>query len=520
MDNLLKGQHPWRPTPVGRSPSRRARVLVALASYGTRNDAYLHRLLDEYCSMSLPVDVVVLSNVRKPLPPNVEIRVGMPSSDPWSLPFAHKRLFVERADRYDLFVYSEDDTLITERHLAAFLDVTQLIEPDEVAGFLRSELGPDERMYYSTVHSHFHWDVRSVCRRGDETFARFTNDHAACFMLTRRQLQHVIASGGFDVGPHSSKYDMLVTAATDPYTQCGLKKLICISRLDEFTCSHLSNRYVGSIGAERSVVDIQIAALLEMAKRSSSASSIAVETRLPGERWSKSYYERRRDDLLDLIPPDTKHVLSIGCGWGKTEQALVARNIRVSAIPLDNVIGRLSEMHGVTLVHASLDAAPRKLAEKTFDALLISNLLHLIEKPADLLRSYAPLVRPGGCMIVSCPNVAHASVTVRRLLGWAEFRGLRSYARSGVHVTSPWRVRGWLRASGFAVSKRVYVFDGRWNRWNRSTFNLAASLLATEFAFVAKRERRTVAQRALVANKVDCAASRAQGARSGEPTML
>src|SRR4029077_12422432 len=95
----------------------RLRVLVALASYGTANDRYLTRVIEEYRSMAFDVDIVVLSNLRKHLSADIRVFVGLPNRNPWSLPFAHKPLFLEGLEQYDLFVYSEDDILITERNL-------------------------------------------------------------------------------------------------------------------------------------------------------------------------------------------------------------------------------------------------------------------------------------------------------------------------------------------------------------------------------------------------------------------
>ena len=67
--------------------------------------------------MSFQVDIVVLSNLKKQLGPDIEVLVGLPNRDPWSLPFSHKKVFAERLQKYDIFVYSEDDILITEQAL-------------------------------------------------------------------------------------------------------------------------------------------------------------------------------------------------------------------------------------------------------------------------------------------------------------------------------------------------------------------------------------------------------------------
>src|ERR1051326_4826833 len=187
------------------TPIAGLRVLVALASYGTSNDHHLIRVIDEYRSMSFDVDIVVLSNIRKKVPPDVTLLAGLPNRDPWSLPFAHKQLFVDRIDNYDLFLYSEDDILITERNLSAFLEISPKLHSDEVAGFLRVEKYVDGRDNYPEIHGHFHWDATSITVRDEITLARFTNEHAACYALTQEQLRHAVQSGGFDVQPRSEE---------------------------------------------------------------------------------------------------------------------------------------------------------------------------------------------------------------------------------------------------------------------------------------------------------------------------
>ena len=192
---------------------------------------------------------------------------GLPNKNPWSLPFAHKTLFAERADKYDLFIYSEDDILITEGNLRAFLDVTKVLRQDEIAGYLRIERGANGEESYPDIHENFHWDPTSVRSRGCYTLAHLTNEHAACYVLTRAQLRMAIQSGGFLVDPHEEKYDLLCTAATDPYTQCGLKKLIPVSHMDDFTVHHLSNKYVGRVGIPAAELTDQAEALMRIAER-------------------------------------------------------------------------------------------------------------------------------------------------------------------------------------------------------------------------------------------------------------
>ncbi len=461
------------------------KILVAIANFGTQNTRYLSQLLDEYRLMPHDVHVVVLSNVPKNLGPDVEVQVGLPTSDPWSLPFAHKRIFEERLEQYDAFIYSEDDTLVTTRNVEAYLEVSSVLPEDEVPGFLRFEKRSDGSISYCDVHECFHWDPASVRSRGSFTFAFFTNEHAACYMLTQAQLRRAIGSGQFLVGPYRKKYDLLCTAATDPYTICGLRKMICISHLSDFLLHHLPNKYVDSVGIQESELRRQIDALLEIGKGQRPVSKIMeTETSLPSSKWSKSYYEPCNPEVVRLFGSEIKSVLSVGCGSGCTEEWLTNRGVRVTAIPLDSVISSCARARGLEVVDTSLNTADRELHAE-FDCVLISNLLHLAPDPSNFLSRFVNLLSPKGKMIISVPNLSNLPVILGRIRFEERFRTLSDYGKSGVHVTSPRIIERWLSAAGLEVIRRTDVVSPRNRKLVHLTFGLASHLLASEMVVVA-----------------------------------
>ena len=292
--------------------------------------------------MSFDVNIVVLSNVRKELGDDVElVVVDLQGKDSWTLPFAHKEILASRLNDFDLFVYSEDDTLISERNLQAFLDVSAALREDEIPGFMRFEQGRDGEFHFPDVHGHFHWDPESVRLRGNYKFAFFTNEHSACYVLTQEQLRRAIASGGFLVGPHrDGVYHLPESAATDPYTQCGFTKLICISRFEDFLVHHIPDKYVEvGLGVNGRELRRQLDALLNVSDNGHASQSLCqTQTKLKSPAYSKSYYEPVRPELLSSIPAEVRTLLSVGCEWGATEALLVEKGLSVVAIPLDPVI--------------------------------------------------------------------------------------------------------------------------------------------------------------------------------------
>jgi SAM-dependent methyltransferase len=443
------------------------RLLVAIASYGTGGNQYLTRLIDEYQRMSFDVHIVVLSNVAKTLPRGVELRVGMPTSDPWSLPFAHKKVLADGLNDYDLFIYSEDDTLLTERNIEAFLDVSDVLPEDEIAGFLRYENSPKGVRNYISLHGHYHWDPESVCQRGPYTFAYHTNEHSACYLLTKKQLQAAINTGHYLVRPYHGKYDLACTASTDPYTTCGFRKLICISRLDDFLVHHLPDKYTGAeFTACEQAFDKQVETLLAIGSSGKEPIPLLknTETSLPAAMYSKQYDEPARKEVLDVIPGSAQSVLSVGSGWGKTEKSLQEKGLQVSALPLDPVIGACLRGNGVELLCGDISTVPKKLASRKFDCLLLSNILHLLPEPETVLRVYAELLAPGGYVVLVTHNVATLKNRLLGFLGKPGYRLLPNFKESGVQYVSLKSVKKWFASAGLTLETVKWTATPRFER--------------------------------------------------------
>ena len=468
------------------APRTRLRVLVAIANYGTSNDRFMERIISEYQAMSFEVHIVILSNQKKIT--GTEVLVGLPNRNPWSLPFLHKKVFADRIDQYDLFIYSEDDILVTEHNLRAFLDVCSDLKDDEIAGFFRVEKGSSDDENYPDVHANFHWAPNSVRLRGKYTLATFTNEHAACYALTQGQLTKALESGGFLVAPHEWKYDLICTAATDPYTQCGFQKLIAISHFDDFTVEHLSRKYIGKVGINGPEMRRQIRALIQIGSFASAPAPLFnTVTQLRQFKYSKSYYESPTPNVMTLIPEGTRSVLSVGCGSGATEIQLVERGLRVVALPLDPVICGNAAEKGVEMVLGDLQTARASLDAQTFDCLLLLNVLHLVQDPVELLSSFRETLGLNSVVIIHSPNMAYIRNILERVRDARHLWNRSSYELTGVHFTSVGTVRRWCRRAGLRTTKVTRLFPRRFEIVRDHAPGFVGSPLASEFVVMARR---------------------------------
>jgi SAM-dependent methyltransferase len=441
---------------------RRLRLLVAIASYGSKNIEFLKRIIGNYQGMDMEVAIFVLSEAWKDLGPDVKLVVGLPSKNPWSLPFAHKRVFADNVDRYDLFAYSEDDMEVTEENIHAFLRVTPELKHDEIAGFLRYETDEAGIPSFPEAHGSYHWKAETVARRGPYTIAEFSNEHAAFYILTQDQLRRAIASGGYLRSPYEGRYDMLCAAATDPYTSCGFRKVICISTLQDFLIHHLPNRYVGQLGLPINAFTEQIETLIDIRDGVRPGTSLCkMESRILHGRWSKSYYEEPCAEVLTIVPRDAKAILSVGCGWGATEVELKKRGAKVTALPLDSVIGVTAARAGIEVIYGQLEECLENLSERKFDCVLMINLLHLLPDPWSMLQKYARLLANGGTLVIAGSNFDFLPDLVRRLLCIGDHRKLGDFDRSGINACGISTVKKQMEYAGFRVVSLRWFNHGR-----------------------------------------------------------
>lgn len=130
-------------------------------------------------------------------------------------------------------------------------------------------------------------------------------------------------------------------------------------------------------------------------------------------------------DLLNLLDPESRIVLDVGCGAGDNA-ALLSRS-RPEA-----------EIYGITLSHEEKNRAmehmeacwvadveekiPAKAQDRTYDTLLFSHVLEHLREPAATLSKFVSLLEPGGIVLIAIPNVLVLSQRLKFLAGRFEYQ--------------------------------------------------------------------------------------------------
>jgi 2-polyprenyl-3-methyl-5-hydroxy-6-metoxy-1,4-benzoquinol methylase len=374
-------------------------------------------------------------------------------------------------------VYTEDDTHVTAEHIQAFLAATEVLPRDLIAGFLRYEVDAAGSRHCCTMHSHFRWLPESVRRYGDMTVGRYTNDHSGCYMLTRQQLSRVIASGGYATREHTGRYAMLESAATDPYVYCGITKVIPISHVDSFLIHHMANAYLGKLGVPIDELKAQVDFLMRRSREPGAARQLFdTEKRLPSSTRDKLYHEEHDRGISDLIPSTARSVLCVGAGIGRAELSLIRLAVKLTAIPLDEVVGNSLRRLGVTTTVANLEEALQELSGCSFDVIVLQNTLQHVQRPVELLVSLRALLGPEGRIVGSVPNLSRLRLRKGSDPIPGGFRGR-------IHRTTAGQTKRWARRAGLQATVRFLLTEKR-ARLSRISLGTAKRLLTTEIVFL------------------------------------
>lgn len=129
---------------------------------------------------------------------------------------------------------------------------------------------------------------------------------------------------------------------------------------------------------------------------------------------------------LSWIEPKTR-ILDIGSGPGHLAGALSAQGCRVTCIELDAEAAERARAHAheVHMLDIGVAGWAASIADR-FDFAVLLDVLEHLPDPAGVLDEVLGLLAPGGQVIISVPNVAHATVRLPLFLG--EWR----YEREGI----------------------------------------------------------------------------------------
>jgi hypothetical protein len=220
------------------------RVLAVLVNYGSDQIKYLQQVVSELKSFNkYDVTVVVNSNIPLHAVEGIDQVNIIKIDNTQLLPMTCRQVINNNSEKFDYFIFSENDHLWKEVHVDRFIEYTKVLPENRIAGLIQYEAN-DTGRYYPAYHAHYDWDYNSVEEYGGKKFAHFTNVHQASFIISKEQLAKIKETKDFNQFFSNDHYSVKCKTNTDIYQYCDMKKLICISDFEDNLIHHLPNVYI------------------------------------------------------------------------------------------------------------------------------------------------------------------------------------------------------------------------------------------------------------------------------------
>ncbi len=179
------------------------------------------------------------------------------------------------------------------------------------------------------------------------------------------------------------------------------------------------------------------------------------------QEWSPAKYERGVRAWLEGVKasaycwvPKQIRILDIGCGFGESLGYHLARGCDAHGIEADANVTALSKLYGLKIKVGLFRS--EEYDSNSFDYVTLNQVVEHLIDPISLLKEIRVILKPGGTLVISTPNVE----------GW----GPRIFRRKWIHWHAPYHLQFFssrsmelaAASSGFIIDRRTTVTSSAW----------------------------------------------------------
>lgn len=178
----------------------------------------------------------------------------------------------------------------------------------------------------------------------------------------------------------------------------------------------------------------------------------------------KEYYRLLRPEIIAMIPQESSSFLDIGCGTGALGSHLKEKGAaEVCGIELSHTAALEAMKVLDRVIEGDVERIEFPFSPEHFDCIICADVLEHLIDPWSITQKLNTLLKPGGCIVASIPNIGFHRV-VRGLI-----RGKWRYTDSGVLDRGHLRFFTWqgirtlFQDSGFTIEKVYRKVDSGLN---------------------------------------------------------
>lgn len=128
------------------------------------------------------------------------------------------------------------------------------------------------------------------------------------------------------------------------------------------------------------------------------------------------YYLDPREEIVELVPNETKRVLDIGCGGGEVGCALKKRGVEfVSGVEINHEAAIYAREKLDEVIEGDIEKIELPFRERYFNCIVLADILEHLRDPWTLIDKLKRYLTDEGLVICSIPNIGHY-IIIKNLL--------------------------------------------------------------------------------------------------------
>lgn len=201
-------------------------------------------------------------------------------------------------------------------------------------------------------------------------------------------------------------------------------------------------------------------------------------------------YAGERRELLPFIQSEFKKVLDVGCSQGDFGAA-IKKQAGSFVVGIENYpeAAAKAKMHLDQVIVGNIETLELDFPAAEFDCIVFADILEHLVNPDQVLRRYAPLLKPNGTLLISIPNVQHVSVLSNLFRGDWKYQNSGILDRTHLRFFTKKSFTRFLNDGGFEIETSAPIFSIKGSRSiSCLSFGLLDNFLAAQYIFTAKRK--------------------------------
>lgn len=170
-----------------------------------------------------------------------------------------------------------------------------------------------------------------------------------------------------------------------------------------------------------------------------------------------AYFEEINPGIINFfnLIGSNKKILDVGCGSGLLGQALKNKNNYVIGLDLSEQAISLakSRLNEAYICDITNQENLNFLEKNSFDYIIFADVLEHLYNPEKILKNFSNLLKPGGHIIVSLPNIACWSIRLKLLFGNFQYQETGILDKTHIRFFTKKTAIKLLEQTGFLIEK-------------------------------------------------------------------